>query len=102
MMRFTIDTVCCFDGELEEDVQVTFDYIKGFMGDMTDPPHGDEIDIVGARRNACPTEDLDNPEWVCVAENERIIDECLAHAREEIIDAKEAAAEARRDALEDR
>jgi hypothetical protein len=98
MMRFTIDTFYCFDGQTEEDIQVTFDYIKGFRGDMTDPPHGDEIDIMEVRRNDYPNEELDTAEWNAVCDDERISQECIQYAREEIMDA----AEARRDAREDR
>lgn len=102
MNRYTVDTFYCFDGETEEDIQVTFDYIKGFAGDMTDPPHGDEIDILSARRNACPTEELDPTEWNAVVEDERIREKCIEHAREEILDDLSAAEEARNDAREDR
>ena len=100
--RYSIETFFIFDGETEEDIRISFDYIKGFAGDMTDPPHGDEIDIMSIHRLAHPTEELDPAEWNAVVEDERIREKCIIHAREEIIDYMASMAEARNDARQDR
>lgn len=102
MTRYSIETFYIFDGETEEDIYISFDYVKSFAGDMTDPPHGDEIDIMSIHRNAHPTEELDTAEWNAVVEDERIREKCIIHAREAIIDDMAAAEETRNDARQDR
>lgn len=108
MTRYSIETLYIFDGETEDELHISFDYIKGFAGDMTDPPHSDEIDIISIRRfsphsrHPLTSEELDTTEWNAVVEDERIREECITHAREEIADDMAAAAEARNDARDDR
>ena len=103
-MKHTYKTPFSFDGENEVELSILYTMTSGTMSDSGptydcagEPPAYPEVDVLGVMvddRAATPDQ------WDQVVENERLYDEMMMNAADNIADERAAAAEYRRESKE--